>query len=91
MLARVGPWAELLAVRGVEAGHEAVVSQHLVKVLNSAPRVKLLLGWYNIDWYLQIKARNITHLKVQEEGAPVAVSPGVLGQPAEDHASCGTW
>ena len=38
----VGPGLQVLAVRGVEAGDEAVVSQHLVKVLHSAARVQLL-------------------------------------------------
>ena len=42
MVAGVGPGAELLAVRGVEARHEAVVGEHLVKILNPATRVKFL-------------------------------------------------
>ena len=42
MVAGVGPGAELLAVCGVEARHEAVVGEHLVKILDPAPRVKFL-------------------------------------------------
>ena len=38
----VGPGLQVLAVRGVEAGDEAVVAQHLVKVLHPAARVQLL-------------------------------------------------
>ena len=42
VVAGVGPGAELLAVRGVEARHEAVVGEHLVKILDPATRVKFL-------------------------------------------------
>ena len=42
VVAGVGAGAELLAVRGVQARHEAVVGEHLVKILDPAAWVKFL-------------------------------------------------
>merc|ERR1712038_2181719 len=35
-------------------------------------------------------AARVQLLKVQEEGSPVSISPGVLGQPAKNHTHSGT-
>ena len=45
--------------------------------------IVIMLG----NWSYDIQ---IPHLKVQEEGSPVSISPGVLGQPAKHHTHSGT-